>query len=642
MRDKVVSAADAVALIANGDLVATSGFVGIGTPDELLDALARRFLETGAPRDLTLLFAAGQGDGKERGLNRLAHEGLVRRAIGGHWGLAPKLAALAVEGKIEAYNFPQGCISHLYREIAAGKKGVLSKVGLKTFVDPRLEGGRINARTTEDLVSVVTLDGEEYLYYRGAPVNIAFIRGTTADPAGNITMEREALTLDALAMATAAKNSGGLVIAQVERVAARFSLHPREVKVPGVLVDCVVIAKPENHPQTYATQYSPAYSSEIRRPMEEFAAAPLDARKIIGRRCAMELPVNGVVNLGIGMPEAVAAVVQEERLLDHITLTAEPGVIGGLPAGGLDFGAASNTEALINQNEQFDFYDGGGLDLACLGMAEADAEGNVNVSRFGKRLAGSGGFINISQNARKLVFAGLFSADGLRVRIENGGLTIIEEGRSRKFVERVGQVTFSGALARERGQPVLYVTERCVFELREDGVALIEIAAGVDPERDVLARLAFRPIVDVRKEMDARIFRDEPMNLRASLLDVDFAHRVAYDAARDVLFVNLEAAAIRSPADIDEMRAAIEAALAPVGTKTRAIVNYDAFEIASDMRDLYADFVAEMEAKHYQRVSRYTTSAFMRLKLERMLTRRVAPHIFESPRDARAFLDGRA
>jgi propionate CoA-transferase len=408
-----------------------------------------------------------------------------------------------------------------------------------------------------------------------------------------------------------------------------------------VLVDCVVVARPENHPQTYATQYSPAYSSELRRPLEASSPAPLDIRKIIGRRCAMELPVNGVVNLGIGMPEAVAAVVQEERLLDHITLTAEPGVIGGLPAGGLDFGAASNTEALINQSEQFDFYDGGGLDLACLGMAEADGDGNVNVSRFGKRLAGSGGFINISQNARKLVFAGLFSADGLKVRIGDGGVEVLEEGRSRKFVARVGQVTFSGALARERGQPVLYVTERCVFELRQNGVALVEVARGVDIEGDILARLAFKPIVDIRKTMDERIFRDEPMNLRASLLDVDFAHRIAYDAARDVLFVNLEAASIRNSGDIEAMRAAIEAALAPVGRKTRAIVNYDAFEIAGDMRDAYADFVAEMEAKHYHCVSRYTTSAFMRLKLEDMLKRRVAPHIFESSHEARDFLDGR-
>ncbi|MFZ5619142.1 MAG: acyl CoA:acetate/3-ketoacid CoA transferase [Pseudomonadota bacterium] len=639
MRNKVVSASEAVALISDGDLLATSGFVGIGTPDELLEALAKRFVETGAPKGLTLIFAAGQGDGKERGLNRLAHEGLIKRAVGGHWGLIPKLARLAVEGRIEAYNFPQGCISHLYREIAAGKRGLLSKVGLRTFVDPRLDGGRINAATTEELVSLVEFDGEEMLCYRAAPINVAFIRGTTADPAGNITMEREALTLDALAMATAAKNSRGLVIAQVERIAARGSLNPRQVKVPGVLVDCVVVAKAENHPQTYATRYSPYFSAETRRPLDDAPPAPLDLRKIIGRRCAMELPVNGVVNLGIGMPEAVAAVAQEERLLEHITLTAEPGVIGGLPAGGLDFGAASNNDALINQNEQFDFYDGGGLDLACLGMAEADGEGNVNVSRFGKRLAGSGGFINISQNARKLVFAGAFAADGLVAAIEDGRLRIVREGSARKFVEKVGQITFSGALAREREQPVLYVTERCVFELRADGMTLIEVADGIDPDRDVLAQLAFRPKVDIRKSMDQRIFRDAPMGLRADLLDIDFEHRVAYDAGRDTVFVNLEGAEIRVPADIDAFRAAIEAVCAPLGRKTRAVVNYDAFEIAGEMKDAYADFVAEMVARYYDSVSRYTTSAFMRLKLEKILTRRVAPHIFESAKEARKFVE---
>ncbi len=639
MRNKIVSAAEAVAVIADGDTLATSGFVGIGTPDALLAALEAQFLDTRGPCNLTLVFAAGQGDGGDRGLNRIAHDGMIKRAIGGHWGLAPKLARLAVEGRIEAYNFPQGCISHLYRDIAAGKRGTVSKVGLRTFVDPRVDGGKVNAATTEDLVTLIELDGEESLYYRVGPIHVAFIRGTTADPAGNITMEREALTLDALAMAMAAKNSHGVVLAQVERIAARGSLHPRHVKVPGALVDCIVVAEPEHHHQTYATAYSPAYSGEIKRPLEDPAPTPLNARKIIARRCAFELPINGLVNLGIGMPEGVAAVAQEERLLDHITLTAEPGVIGGLPASGLDFGAASNTDAIIDQNQQFDLYDGGGLDLACLGLAQCGQAGDINVSRFGSRLAGAGGFINISQNARKVVFAGTFTAGGLQVEIHDGQLAIREEGRARKFVEAVEQITFSGDLAREREQPVLYVTERCVFELRPEGMTLIEVAEGVDLEHDILAHMAFKPRMDVRAPMDPRIFKPAPMDLRAQLLDVTFAKRIALDTDRETLFVNLEGVHLRRKRDITAFRKAIEKLCAPLNKRLRVIVNYDAFEIDPEISDEYAAFVKEMETKYYECVSRYTTSAFMRIKLGQMLTRTVAPHIFESAVDARRFLD---
>ena len=294
------------------------------------------------------------------------------------------------------------------------------------------------------------IDGQEWLFYRGFPLNVAFLRGTTADPNGNVTAEREALDLDNLAMAMAVKNSGGVVIVQVERIARAGSLHPRQVLVPGSLVDCVVVADPEHHRQTYATVYNPAYSAEISVPLESVKPMALDERKIIARRCAMELRAGAIVNLGIGMPEGVAAVAAEERINEFITLTAEPGVVGGVPASGLDFGAAVNTEAIVHQNQQFDFYDGGGLDIAFLGMAEADAEGNVNVSRFGPKLAGAGGFINISQNARKVVFAGTFTAGGLDLRIEDGQLRIAQEGRAQKFHERVQQITFSAARWRRR------------------------------------------------------------------------------------------------------------------------------------------------------------------------------------------------
>ena len=487
-------------------------------------------------------------------------------------------------------------------------------------------------------MSLISVNGADCLLYKTFPIDVAIVRGTTADANGNITMEKEALTLESLSIAMAARNSGGIVIVQVERIAESGTLNPRHVKIPGILVDCVVVAKPENHWQTFAEPYSPGFASELRVSAGSIPAMALTERKVIARRASFELMANNVVNLGIGMPEGIASVANEEKVCDLFTMTTEPGVIGGIPAGGLNFGAATNTDAIIDQPYQFDFYDGGGLDIAFLGLAQVDREGNLNVSKFGPKLAGAGGFINISQSAKKVVFLGTFNAGKLDLSIKDGRLTILRDSVCRKFVNEVEHRTFGGRYASERRQPVLYITERCVFSLSPGGLELVEIAPGIDLQRDIISQMEFVPIIkSPPRLMDARIFDSKPMGLRAMLLRLTLGERFSYDADKNIFFINFEGHKVTSADDVEAIRAEVELALSGLTVRPHAIVNYDNFSIAPEVIDAYSDMVTGLVSRYYSDVTRYTTSSFLRMKLGEALHRRsVATYIYESPEEVTA------
>ncbi len=497
---KRMTAAQAAGLVRDEDTLLIGGSGGgHAVPDALLAALGARFRNAGEPRNLTIVHPVGLGDGKTRGAGHLAHEGLLRRVVTGTLVNSPGIARLALDEKIEAYTMPQGAMSQLMREMAAGRPGLMTKVGLHTFVDPRLEGGRQSRRTPADLVENVRFRGEDYLFYRPFHVDVAFVRGSAADEDGNISMEHEAVTLEMLSMAQAARRCGGLVVAQVRHIVPNGSLHPKMVKIPGILVD-VLVVDPDQW-QTYETQDSAAYSGHLRVALSDIPRLPAGPRRVVARRAAMELFEGAICNLGSGVSTGIANVAAEEGVLARVCLTNEQGNLGGAPASGNEAGAARAPDAQIDQPYQFDFYDGGGLDLAFLSFAEFDAAGNVNVSRFAGRIIGPGGFINISQGTRRVVFGGTLTANG-----------------AAKAVAQVGQITFSGRYARECGQHVLYVTERAVFRLGTDGPELIEVAPGTDVETDVLAVMGFRPCISPDlKPMDAALFRDGPMGLASRL-----------------------------------------------------------------------------------------------------------------------------
>ncbi|MSR66545.1 MAG: acyl CoA:acetate/3-ketoacid CoA transferase [Pedosphaera sp.] len=499
-----VTAAEAAAAIPDGATVAVGGFIGAGHPEAITAALEKRFLQTHAPVGLTLLYAAGQGDRGDHGLNHLAHAELIRRVVGGHWNLAPKLGRLALDNQIEAYNLPQGVICALLREIAAKRPGVFTRVGMNTFIDPAHGGGRLNARTMEPLVDRFEIDGQTWLRYRAFPIHVGIIRATSADRLGNLTMEREGIIGEVLPIAQAARNHGGIVIAQVERVVERIS-DPKSVRVPGALVDYIVVARPEEHAQTFAESFNENYVTTAAGRID-LPALPFSERKIIGRRALMEIRRGDMVNLGIGLPETVATIAAEAGRLEEFTLTLESGPIGGVPASGLSFGCSHFPEAVVDQPAQFDFYDGGGIDIAVLGAGEVDAEGNVNVSTFAGRFTGVGGFMNIAQSARRVVFCCTFRVGNLEVAAQAGQLQITREGQHAKFVSRVQQVCFHGPSALANGQQVLFVTERAVFELTPRGLRLRELAPGTDLHRDVLAQMEFAPVVDGYDSMPAHCF----------------------------------------------------------------------------------------------------------------------------------------
>lgn len=504
---------EALNLIKDGDTVAIAAASLIGYPEYVVRSLEERYKETKSPRGLTLVAANGHGIHDHRGDSRFGYPGFLKRIICTHPDTIPPVRKMIEANEIEGYTIPQGILNQLYRCIASKQAGVLSKIGMGTYIDPRQDGGKLNSLAKEAMVELIELHGEEWLFYKAFPINVALIRATTADEKGNLTIEREALKLELLEVALAAHASKGKVIVQVEGVTANGSLNSKDVVVPGELVDAVVIVKNpmEDHKQTIMTYYSPYFSGELKMPPSHVAAqasASIEVEDIVSRRAAFELFPGALVNVGVGIGAGVGPVAAVEGIADKLTLTLEHGVFGGTPTPLPDFGVSLNPGSFVSPATMFDFYHGGGLDITFLGAAQVDRAGNVNVSKFGNRTAGQGGFIDISQSSSKVVYCTYFKAKGFNATVCDGKLTIDQEGQVAKFVNQVNQITFNGACSVKDGIEVIFVTERAVFKLVREGLVLTEIAPGINLEKDILGNMEFKPIISKDlKVMDERIFR---------------------------------------------------------------------------------------------------------------------------------------
>ena len=511
-KPEFITAKEAVDRIKSGSTICTIGMTLVSACESILKELENRFLETGSPNQLTYMHTCGQSDRKAGAVFHLAHEGLTKRIIGGHWGLCPKMMELISANKVEAYNLPQGKMAKFFHSMSLREPGNIIKVGLGTFIDPRIEGGKMNDRTKplEDIVDVVEIDGEEYLRYREIPIDTLLIRGTYADENGNISTQEEAMVLELLPAVMATKRFGGQVICQVKKVVKAGTISPKEVVVPGVLVDAVVVCEEpeENHRQTSSWYYDPAYSGQAWAPESKTEPIPLNVRKVIGRRAMMELEPDVVINVGTGIPnDVIGAIIAEENISDDVTITVESGIYGGVPAGGIDFGISRNAQALIPHDRQFEYYNGAGIDFTFMGAGEMDQEGNVNATRMGDKAPGAGGFIDITARAKNVIFCSTFTGKGLKVEFDENGLRIVEEGKIRKMVKAVQQISYNGKIAGDTGQNMVYVTERAVFKLTPEGPMLVEIAKGVDIQKDILDQMDFEPLIakDL-KYTDTRIY----------------------------------------------------------------------------------------------------------------------------------------
>jgi propionate CoA-transferase len=649
IRHKRLSAKDAVALIHDGDTITVTGFVCQGVPEAILKAVGERYQETGHPNRLTLLFGGGPGDWDTRGLNHFAkmqpnsetassQEPMLIRTLGGHYGQVPQVAQLALDEKIEAWTLPMGSVSRMIRAQATHSPGHVTSVGLGTYMDPDVGVGgaannkALNSSFHKQLITKMSFfDGKEpMLLYKALPIHVAIIRGTTGDAQGNISCEQESLLCDQRISAAAAKNSGGIVIAQVKRMCQTGSLHPRNVTVPGALVDALVVVDGEDHdtlhPMSMVEVHNPAFTGTIKTPVDEIARMPLDCRKVIARRAFMGLKPDTIVNLGIGLPEGVASVASEEGMLDYVTLSTEPGVFGGLPAMGHSFGPAVNPAAHVEMNQMFDFYNGGGLDVCFLGAAQVSQRGDVNVSRMSKdRLTGPGGFIDISQSTQDIYFMCPLTAKGLEIALPgDGSFSVAKEGSVKKFVNEVFEVTFSGDEAVRRGQTVHYVTERAVFRrsAKHNVLELVEVAPGVDVQKDILDQMEFTPIISPDlKLMDARIFKDAPMEMTNEFFGT-LEERFSYHEADHVVYCDLAGVTLNNEKDVNWFLSGLRALLDPITQQkgpVDMVINYNGFDLARGLENEYLEGVAKIQEEHYKSVKRYYGSAFRRSKLSKSL-----------------------